>query len=325
MPLKTIKKFIFGESPSQDITPTGTLTPEQEQSLTALLQGLTGSAGGQGAEVPAGLKELQKLFLAAAGNTGALTGQAKGAISNILGGGEPTPRASELFPDLFAPLAQLLTQNKTPQNVMETLDKLMKGTAVDFEEAFQENVFKPLTTQFQEDIAPGITRRFAPSGFYSQNRLVAEERAREDLLDAITANRARYQFETQESALNRSLQAAIAGGDISTSERGHAVQAGLGATNAAVSESGSIRNLFTNALGLAAPTDVSLLSALSGGAGLFTPELESDTSVLLGQLDALVRALNTGAIENIVFNNPGQSGALIEAIKAYAKSQGAGG
>lgn len=74
-----------------------------------------------------------------------------------------------------------------------------------FDNYFKDAVEKPLFETFREDIAPGIQRKYAPSGFYSSERLESERRAEEDLIDALTQGRASMAYQTYSDDLNRKL------------------------------------------------------------------------------------------------------------------------
>lgn len=85
------------------------------------------------------------------------------------------------------------------------LDILNRGPS-DIDNYFTQTVEKPLLESFREDVLPGISRKFAPSGFYSSQRIESEDRAREDLLDALTRSRADVAFQARENDLGRILQ-----------------------------------------------------------------------------------------------------------------------
>ncbi|MHA2069800.1 MAG: hypothetical protein ACXABY_36005 [Candidatus Thorarchaeota archaeon] len=87
-------------------------------------------------------------------------------------------------------------------------DILAKGPE-DFEEYYRSAIEQPLMERFSEDILPGISRGYAPSGFYSSQRLDADQRAEEELIEALAGGRAETGFRARESQLNRALQAAF--------------------------------------------------------------------------------------------------------------------
>lgn len=90
----------------------------------------------------------------------------------------------------------------------EGLGKVLSQGPQDIDEYFTKTVQEPLLELFQEDILPEISRRYAPSGFYSSQRLEADQRAQEELLDSLTRSRASISFGARENDLNRILQAA---------------------------------------------------------------------------------------------------------------------
>ena len=60
----------------------------------------------------------------------------------------------------------------------------------DFDDFFTKTIHDPLVEQFQEETLPGITRRLAPSSFYSSDRQRADQRAQDELLTNLTRSRA---------------------------------------------------------------------------------------------------------------------------------------
>ena len=157
--------FLFGESPSQDITPTTTLTPEQEELLRLIISQITGGQGESPFGLESGGLELQSLAgLEALG-------------TNIPGGEAGTAAAGAGL----GALEQLFTQG--PQ---------------DIDAFFTETIEKPALEAFREDIIPDIRTRFAPQ-FFGGERREAEGRATEDLIESLTRERTRVGFEARET------------------------------------------------------------------------------------------------------------------------------
>jgi hypothetical protein len=76
-----------------------------------------------------------------------------------------------------------------------------EARAREVEDYFQEAVAAPMMETYREDILPGISRRYAPSGFWSSERLRTEENATEDLLDALTQARTGLAYQERQDAL----------------------------------------------------------------------------------------------------------------------------
>ena len=187
---------LFGSDPETTIVPQSRLSGEQKQILRKQLLPYFTQEGPlsefEGAPFPgeftAPLSGLEQLSLEG------LEERARGLIS-----GEtttPTQAASTALTDI-----------------------LQGGGGRDFEEFFRETIREPALEQFEEDIIPGISRRFAQD-FFGGERIQAEESAREDLIDALTRARAGLAFEERGSSLDRMLQAAGLAPGITSAETG---------------------------------------------------------------------------------------------------------
>jgi hypothetical protein len=93
------------------------------------------------------------------------------------------------------------------QGTQSLMDAMTRGPE-NIDEYFSQTVMQPMMEMFQEDIMPGISRKYAPSGFYGSQRLNADQRAQEELLQALTQSRTQMAFNARESDLTRQLQAA---------------------------------------------------------------------------------------------------------------------
>ena len=168
--------FLFGESPSQDITPTTILTPEQEELLRLLIEQISGGQGGETFGIETSPLELQSL----AGL------EALGA--SLPGDQTESSRAA----------------TRTGVAGLEALEELFGRDPTDFDEFFETNIRDPLVEDFNEDIL-GLGTRFSGS-FFGGERREAERGAREDLLDALVAGRAStalsFRQQDTEAALN---------------------------------------------------------------------------------------------------------------------------
>jgi len=169
--------FLFGESPSQDITPTTTLTPEQEELLRLLIGQIT---EGQG-ESPFGLDPSQ-IELSSLAGLESLVGQ-------VPLGGTPGSEAAAT----------------TGVAGLEALQSIFQTGPRDIDEFFTQTIERPALESFREDIIPDIRTRFAPQ-FFGGERREAEGRATEDLIESLTRERARVGFEARDADLTRTLQ-----------------------------------------------------------------------------------------------------------------------
>lgn len=107
------------------------------------------------------------------------------------------------FGNLFNQLSQQSGVFDTGTNAL--LQQLTGGPQ-DINQFFQDTVQDPLVRNFQEDILPGISRRFS-SNFFSSDRQDADARAQEELLRQLTQARSGFAYNSRESDLNRNLQA----------------------------------------------------------------------------------------------------------------------
>lgn len=76
------------------------------------------------------------------------------------------------------------------------------GSRDEFDEFFRTNVEQPLMERFEEDIIPGIGRRFGGAGFFSSERRAAEQDAMGELAQELTAGRSRSAIEAPLSAVS---------------------------------------------------------------------------------------------------------------------------
>ena len=73
--------------------------------------------------------------------------------------------------------------------------------AEEIERYFQEAVSEPMWEEFREETIPEIRGRYAPSGFWSGQRVEAEENAMEDLIDSLSRERAGLAYQERRDAL----------------------------------------------------------------------------------------------------------------------------
>ena len=91
--------------------------------------------------------------------------------------------------------------------IQQTLSSAMTRGPEDYDKYFTESIEKPALKSYKEDVMPAISREYAPSGFWSSQRLEQEEKSSEDLLGFLTEERAKTGYEARESDLNRQLAA----------------------------------------------------------------------------------------------------------------------
>lgn len=243
--------FLFGESPSQDITPTTTLTPEQEELLRLIIGQIT---AGQG-ESPFGIE-------ASGLETQSLAGLE--ALGTAIPGGEAGVSATGIG---LGALEQLFTQG--PQ---------------DIDDFFTETIEKPALEDFGRDIGD-IRTRFAPQ-FFSGERVEAEARTSEDLVDALVRERTRVGFEarnTDQLNILRGLQT---------------LPGAVGAEFGGATARGNI------------------LLGLLGAGGTTRDVTQQQLDERNRRLREAFGSLGIEGFENIVFNDPGTTGFIPGVISA---------
>jgi len=175
--LGAAKDFVLGSGGSSDIKGASLQTKQQKKLLDSLISQLMGTPLDQvegkayEGERIAGLGENEEL------------------IQSLLGG------TIEGIPQQF-------------DAIQAALAPLLSGDPSDFDEYFTQTIQDPLLETFNEDVLPTLSRTFGPTDFFGSDRFGANVDATENLTDALTRERARTGFETRESALDRSLQAA---------------------------------------------------------------------------------------------------------------------
>lgn len=310
--------IIFGEGPSQTTTTLPTLIPEQEQALKDLLTQLSGE-GPQipQAAVPPQLTAIMDLMAQAAKNVGPITQTGQQAATTILGGGNITPTAQDMFPGFLGPMLGTTSAFSVQPFTINALQDIVKGGPQDIDEYFRATVGDPMLELYNETLAPEIRAAYAPSGFWSGQRLEAEARGREDLLDTLSQERTRMSFEARENALERAMKAALGLGDVEVA-RGQTAITGAGeALRGATNEAASRRGLLSDALRMVPDLEASALRALNFGAQgtsasipLLTANLTAENQAREIFLRNLLNTIGQPAFENIIFNNPGRSGLL---------------
>lgn len=298
-----VGEAIFGESPSAEIESGRTVGPGQVAVNTVLKELFTGTgklpasiaSPDQGSfqafedPIVAGLSDLEQLSLA--GIEELTSGIAAGGVP---GQGQEVAGASQ----------------------QALLDLLAQGPQ-DFEDFFQSAVAQPLIEQFNEEILPGISRRNA-SGFFGSERIRADERAAEDLSEALAGTRGELAFTSRENQLNRVLEALglapgiaglggqLAGEELGLLERGLA--AGSVPREVETSQLVSLyeeflrgqkfdERLINQMIGFGtAPTTENIGIALGGSEGLIGPALTAIGGAFGGPVGAKVGSTIGGGL-----------------------------
>jgi len=91
---------------------------------------------------------------------------------------------------------------------VNALARALSGEPESFEEYYQRAVQEPMLEEFERTIMPAVSKKYAPSGYWSSERVRSEERTRRDLLNALTRARSELAYKARESALERRLKAA---------------------------------------------------------------------------------------------------------------------
>jgi hypothetical protein len=207
--------FLFGSKPSVETQTLSTLSPQQQNSLEALLNQLTtGSGAGEerrfSGDVNVAPSDLSQLSLA-------------GLEERALALSDPN-RESDIF-------------NASTDTLLKLLD--FEGQQAGVDEFFNTTVRDPALKSFEETVLPAIGRDFGGSNFFGSERQQADAEAREDLLTGLTRSRADISFRADQANRDRALSAlgiapgidAVGRGD--TNELLSLLQAGEGQTGLA--------------------------------------------------------------------------------------------
>lgn len=238
---QSIVDALFGRSPRTSTSTRSLLTPEQEAALRRLISGL-------GAD-----------------------------IDNIPQfGGQPTDLERLSLSALEQQAMDSVTgQSELRRTATEALIGQITGQPDDFNEYFRESIQNPALRSFEEEVLPGIGRRFTGANFFGSERARADDYARGRLIDSLAGERARLGFQSRESAKNRSLSA-------------------LGIVPEY--ENAPIRNL------------TSLLEAGQGVSDRSYQRFLDQEEIRRGRIQELLNALNVRGRENIVRSTPGTTG-----------------
>lgn len=168
--------LLLGSAPSTKFAVKPTVTPEQAAAYSQLLQQLSpGSASGtpyQG-NLGAGLSSLETTSLA-------------GLEQMAMNAADP---------------------NSAYQQGTNALLGIINQGPEDINDYFTKNIEDPLIKDFNEKVLPGISRRFAPSGFYSSDRLRSDDLARRDLGDSLTRARSDVSYKAYQDNMQNKLAA----------------------------------------------------------------------------------------------------------------------
>ncbi len=186
-----IGDFLFGTEPESQQDQLSLLTEQQKRIADFLEPFLTSENLGtiEGVQTPP-LSSIQETSLAGL----------EQLTAGIAGGGTEQQ--------------DLLSTGRTAATDILTRD------ATDIEDFFRTNIADPSLKFFNEEISPAITSKFAPSGFFSSERLDAEAGSREDLLRFLTQSRESVALKGREQDTNALLKALTSLGGLRGTELG---------------------------------------------------------------------------------------------------------
>ena len=173
-----VSDFLFGTKPEATTTPESKLSPEQQELMKFLQPFLTGEKLGdiEGVKTPP-LSSIQET---------SLEGLEQLALSIVGGGTE---------------------QQNLLQTGRESATDILTRDPTDIEDFFRTNISDPSLKFFDEEVAPRISSKFAPSGFFSSERLKTERGAFEDLLQSLTQSRESVALGARQQDTNAILSA----------------------------------------------------------------------------------------------------------------------
>ena len=189
-----------------------------------------------------------------------------------------------------------------------------------FNNFYDTNVRDPLLEDFQENVLPGIGRKFATSGFYGSDRIRSDDLAREDLLDELVKGRANLALQDRENFLGRKFGAQTTLDQRDVTARGQDAQVGVAnqQANAALQQI-LFQIAESEAANVSAQEDKgnSLISGKLSTAGTIAEgdinrQIQEFQNSLGGRdkvIQTIMAALGMPMSENVVTANPGSVGA----------------
>ena len=243
-----IGDFLFGTSPEAEES-TKTLLTEQQQRIADFLEPF-------------------------------LTSEDLGSIEGV-----QTPPLSSIQETSLAGLENLTSQiaaGTTEQQGLlstgrEAAGDILTRDATDISDFFRTNIEEPSLEFFNEKIAPAISSKFAPSGFFSSERLESERDAKSELLKFLVQSR-------ESTALGARQQ-----------------------------DTSAILRALTSLSGLRGTDQADLTAALVPGElprTAFREQAISPIQERERRLSAIFKALGIPGLENIVTTTPGTPGLI---------------
>lgn len=222
----------------------------------------------------------------------------------------------------------------------------------DLTDYFRTAVEGPLTERFQKDILPSISRNFAPSGFYSSQRLETERRANEDLADTLAQVESEAAFSEFWNLVNSqltgsSLAPSVVGTeaninkipvDYAALERQLDLSEGMSAVDRILEQSGmelSERQSIINAalqglqsagtLGLGVSQEANRVAEGNVGReiGIYGTEAAGQVNLENARAALMLEALRTGNYDVITEVDPGSEGLVPGLMKSAGTGIGA--
>jgi len=157
-------------------------------------------------------------------------------------------------------------------NASDALNSALQFDQGQVDQLFQQSVSDPLMRQFEQDVLPMISRRFAPN-FFGSDRALADVRAVGDLMTTLSAEKAKFTNEERKRQMEAlGLIPSTVGaasefsqvGDMAKNEQEKAFQKRLQLISALLGATG--QNQFEN-IGIAKPGQPGALSGFLSGIG----------------------------------------------------------
>lgn len=165
---------LIGSAPKTKFTTLPTVTPEQASAYDALLKELGGAASTQyGGQLGAPLSSLETTSLAGLEQAALAAAQPDSAYAR----GE------------------------------NALAGILGAGPQDFTDYYKKAVEEPFLREFNEQVLPGISRRFAPSGFYSSDRIRQDELAQRNAAEGLGRTYAELAYKARQDDTTNKLAA----------------------------------------------------------------------------------------------------------------------
>ncbi len=323
--------FLFGESPSVEERQLNRLLPEQEEALKKALERSLETLDDPSA-FQFGVPDLFQSVYDADAFASTLfreleniSPQAFQTVSRLLGGNIPGADPVKRLTQFAAPVLALREAAFPTPIIQAGLLRAIAAEPTSYEEFFQAAVFQPALEDLEEEVLPQVRNRFAPSGFYSDERLRSENRTIEDFLETMAAAREEFAFKSREAAEQRALTAVA----LAQEQQNAAADVGQVAGSQALQEQANRVSAIQAALAFLPGAAGAANSAAFGAQGARQTQFEQMLQLEMARQQEFQERRNfirdlllVSPFDNNIVVDPGRPGLFSEFIKGLGQGVG---